>query len=47
MGLGICVVGVGLMVGLTYNNLKVEAVYLLAGLLLFSAGQLLERARKP
>jgi hypothetical protein len=46
MGLGICVVGVGLMVGLTYNNLKVESVYLLAGLLLFSAGQLLQRAKK-
>ena len=43
MGLGICVVGVGLMVGLAYDNLKVETTYLLAGLLLFGAGQLLQR----
>lgn len=47
MGLGICVVGVGLMIGLGYNNLKAETAYLVAGLLLFCAGQLLQRAKKP
>ena len=41
MGVGICVVGVGLMVGLTENNIKVELVWLIAGLLFFFAGQLL------
>lgn len=46
MGLGICVVGVGLLVGLSHNNLKVELAYLVAGLLLFSAGQLAQPARK-
>jgi len=45
MGLGICIVGVGLMVGLSYNNLKVEATYLLAGLLVFCLGQLLQRRK--
>jgi hypothetical protein len=45
MGLGICVVGVGLMTGLAYNNLKVELTYLLAGLLLFFAGQLITRKK--
>lgn len=46
MGLGICVVGVGLITGLAYNNLKVELVYLVSGLLLFFAGQLITR-KKP
>jgi hypothetical protein len=46
MGLGICVVGVGLMVGLVYDSLKVELAYLLAGLLLFSAGQLFARRKR-
>ena len=45
MGLGICVVGVGLIIGLSYNSLKAELAYLLAGLLLFSAGQLLARKK--
>jgi hypothetical protein len=45
MGVGICVVGVGLMVGLAYDNLKVESIYLLAGLLLFSAGQVIQRKK--
>jgi hypothetical protein len=46
MGIGICIVGVGLMVGLAYDNLKVETTYLLAGLILFGVGQLLERTKK-
>lgn len=41
MGTGICVVGVGLIVGLNYGSLKVEIAYLVAGLLFFFAGQLL------
>ena len=45
MGLGICVVGVGLIIGLSYNSLKAELAYLLAGLLLFSAGQLMARKK--
>ena len=45
-GLGICVVGVGLMVGLMADSLKAELAYLLAGLLLFSAGQLCLRKFK-
>ena len=47
MGVGICIVGVGLMVGLAYNNLKVESTYLLAGLVVFALGQLLQRSKKP
>lgn len=47
MGFGICVVGVGLLIGLGYNNLKAETAYLVAGLLLFAAGQLLQKTRKP
>lgn len=47
MGVGICVVGVGLLVGLAYDNLKVESTYLLVGLLVFALGQLLQRSRKP
>jgi hypothetical protein len=46
MGLGICVVGVGLITGIAYNNLKVELAYLVSGLLLFFAGQLITR-KKP
>ena len=34
------------MIGLTTDNLKPELAYLLAGLLLFSAGQLLLRKYK-
>ncbi len=45
MGLGICVVGVGLSIGLAYDSLRAELAYLLAGLLLFSAGQLLQRKK--
>jgi hypothetical protein len=45
MGLGICVVGVGLLIGIQYDSLKAELAYLLAGLLLFSAGQLLTRKK--
>lgn len=45
-GLGICVVGVGLLVGLNYGSLKSELAYLLSGLLLFSAGQLCLRKFK-
>lgn len=41
MGLGICVVGVGALIGITTGNLKPELAYFLSGLLLFSAGQLL------
>ena len=46
MGAGICVVGVGLLVGLSHGNLKVELVYLVAGLLFFFAGQLLASRSK-
>ncbi len=45
MGLGICVVGTGLIIGIFYNSLKAELAYLLAGLLLFGAGQLLQRGK--
>ncbi len=45
MGIGICVVGVGLMVGLAYDNLKVETTYLLAGLVTFGVGQFLQRRK--
>ena len=44
-GLGICVVGVGLMVGLSYNSdssFKAEVAYFVAGLLLFGAGLLIQ-----
>jgi hypothetical protein len=43
MGLGICVVGTGLLIGIAYQSLKAELAYLVAGLLLFSAGRLLAR----
>lgn len=46
MGIGICVVGVGLIVGLSYDNLKVESTYLLVGLLVFFVGQVLQRTKK-
>lgn len=46
MGFGICVVGIGLLIGLSYNNLKAELAYLVAGLLLFSAGRLVQPAGK-
>lgn len=45
MGLGICVVGIGLLTGVAYNNLKVEVAYLVAGLLLFFAGQMITRKK--
>lgn len=45
MGVGICIVGVGLMVGLAYDNLKVETTYLFAGLILFIIGQLIQRKK--
>ena len=41
MGLGICVVGVGLMLGIANNDQKIELIYLVAGLLFFSAGRLI------
>ena len=41
MGAGICVVGMGILLGLHYGNLKGELVYLVGGLLFFFAGQLL------
>lgn len=46
MAVGICIVGVGLMVGISYRNLQVELAYLLSGLLLFGAGQLLQKSAK-
>jgi len=46
MGVGICIVGVGLMVGLAYDNLKVETTYLLSGLILFAIGQMLQKTKK-
>ena len=46
MGLGICVVGIGLLIGLSYDSLKAELAYLLSGLLLFSAGQLISRKKQ-
>jgi hypothetical protein len=45
MGFGICVVGVGLLIGIQYDSLKAELAYLLAGLLLFSAGNLITRKK--
>jgi hypothetical protein len=45
MGVGICIVGVGLLVGLSYDNLKVETTYLLTGLIVFCVGQLLQRKK--
>jgi hypothetical protein len=45
MGVGICIVGVGLMVGLAYDSLKVETTYLLTGLIVFCIGQLLQRKK--
>jgi hypothetical protein len=45
MGAGICVVGVGLLIGISYDSLKAELAYLLAGLLLFSAGQLISKKK--
>ncbi|HVR85124.1 MAG TPA: hypothetical protein VMU54_12485 [Planctomycetota bacterium] len=46
MGIGICIVGVGLLVGLVYDNLKVETTYLVAGVILFGVGRLLEGRKK-
>jgi hypothetical protein len=46
MGVGICVVGVGLMIGIYYKSEKAELAYLLAGLLLFSAGNLIAKKRQ-
>ena len=46
MGLGICVVGVGLLIGLEYKSLKAELAYLLSGLLLFSAGNMISRKKR-
>jgi hypothetical protein len=46
MGVGICIVGVGIMVGVAYDNQKVEITYLLGGLILFGLGQLLQRNKK-
>jgi hypothetical protein len=43
MGLGLCIVGMGLLIGLTYQSLKGELAYLIAGLLFFSAGQLIRK----
>ena len=43
-------VGIGLMIGLSYNSdssFKAEVAYFVAGLLLFSAGLLLQKAKKP
>lgn len=46
MGVGICVVTVGLIVGLSFDNLKVESTYLLVGLVLFCVGQLMQKSKK-
>ena len=51
MGFGICVVGVGLMIGLSSNDLnsnsfKAEIAYFLAGLLFFSAGLMIKGKNK-
>lgn len=45
MGVGICVVGVGLLVGFAYDNLKVETTYLFIGLIVFAVGQILQRKK--
>jgi hypothetical protein len=45
MGVGICIVGVGLLVGLAYDNLKLETTYLLTGLIVFGVGQFLQRKK--
>lgn len=47
MGLGLCVVGMGPILGIFYNSLKPELAYLMAGLLLFSAGHLIREKKKP
>lgn len=48
-GLGICVVGVGLMIGLGYGtdqSFKAEVAYFVAGSLLFLVGLLFQRGKK-
>jgi len=48
-GVGICVVGVGLMIGISYNtdsSFRAEIAYLVSGLLLFGAGMLIQGKKK-
>jgi len=45
MGVGICIVGVGLLVGLTYKNLNAELAYLVVGGVLFLIGQGVQRKK--
>jgi hypothetical protein len=48
-GVGICVVGVGLMVGISYNtdsSFRAEIAYFVSGLLLFGAGMLIQGKKK-
>ena len=46
MGFGICVVGVGLMIGISADSLKAELAYFVAGMLFFSAGLLVQGGKK-
>lgn len=48
-GVGICVVGVGLLIGLSYNSdssFRAEVAYFVSGLLLFGAGRLIQGKKK-
>jgi hypothetical protein len=40
MGVGLCIVGMGFILGVYYKNLKPELTYLIAGGLVFHAGYL-------
>lgn len=45
MGLGLCVVGVSILLGLTLNSERIYAIYLPPGLLLFVAGHMLAKGK--
>ena len=46
MGLGLCVVGVSILLGITLNSERIYLLYLPPGFLLFLTGQLLAK-QKP
>jgi len=45
MGLGICIVGVGILLGMSLNSEKVYVLYVPPGALLFLLGQWLTRKK--
>ncbi|HXX92141.1 MAG TPA: hypothetical protein VEN81_00815 [Planctomycetota bacterium] len=45
MGLGICIVGVSILLGISLNSEKVYALYLPPGAVLFFAGQWMTRRK--